>query len=242
MYHGDHAEYHIVTDDTSFYNGNHAISSIRVDPMQPGTLYFSSGTALFYTSDSCKTWKKEILEEPVISFYTNNSSAKNDLFIFTASSVCTFNKSSHTLTRKYLPQSVSPVFSYTSGTLSNTDKIIMYALHHDSKQEIDGEFGYSEVWRSEDKGETWSRIMDPLITNASSGINPSLSMISCAESDAGQAYVVCNRYEERKDNKLLYWYGALKTNDAGKNWNWVWKGGGGSGQIWRKRWNRSFQS
>lgn len=230
-YHGDHAQYNIETQDTSFYNGSNRISAIRVDPVQPGTLYFSSGTALFYTSDSCKTWKKEILEEPVISFYTNNSSAKSDLLIFTGNAVYIFNKSSHTLTRNELPQSSSPVFSYTSGTLIDTDKIIMYALHHDPKQEIDGEFGYSEVWRSEDKGETWQRIMDSLMTNASSGINPSFSMISCAESDAGQAYVVCNRYEEKKDNKLLYWYGALKTNDAGKSWNWVWKGGGGSGKY-----------
>jgi photosystem II stability/assembly factor-like uncharacterized protein len=29
----------------------------------------------------------------------------------------------------------------------------------------------------------------------------------------------------------LYWYGVLKTNNAGNNWEWVWKGGGGSGQY-----------
>ena len=230
-YQGDHAGYSIQTYDTSLYSGKYDISAIRVDPERSGTLYFSMGHVLFYTSDSGKTWKEEILDQPVISLYTNSSSAKSDLFIFTGTSIYTFNKSSHELKRKNIPQSMSPVFSYASGILSKTDKIIIYAIHHDSKQEINGEFGYSEVWQSEDKGETWNRFMDTVITNYSSGIKPSYSMISCAESDAGQAYLVCNRYEEKKDNKLLYWYGALKTNDAGKSWYWVWKGGGGSGKY-----------
>src|SRR5690606_37259130 len=79
--------------------------------------------------------------------------------------------------------------------------------------------------------ENWKRMEEPTITNATSGIRPSYSMISCAEFDAGKAYVVTNRYKERKDDKLIYWYGSLKTNDIGQNWDWVWKGGGGSGQY-----------
>jgi len=40
-------------------------------------------------------------------------------------------------------------------------------------------------------------------------------MISCAEFDAGQAYLISNRYEEKKNNKgFIYWYGAIKTSDA----------------------------
>ncbi len=231
MYHGDHAELSIETTDASLYQGNGRIGAIRVDPVHPGSLFISMGSSLVYTSDSCKTWKKETLGELIISFYTNASSAKDELFIFTENKIYTFNKSSHQLQHRDLPKSVSPIFSCSSGTLSNSDKIVIYALHQDPTKEINGEFGYTEVWRSEDKGETWQRIMDTIITNVSSGKKPSYSMISCAEADAGQAYVVCNRYEEKKNDKMLYWYGAFKTNDAGVSWNWVWKGGGGSGQY-----------
>ncbi len=231
MYHGDHAELSIETTDSSLYHGDGRIGAIRVDPVHPGNLFIGMGSSLIYTFDACKTWKKEILEEPIISFYTNASSAKDELFIFTENKIYTFNKTSHELQHNDLPKSVAPIFSCTSGTLSNSDKIVIYALHQDPTKEINGEFGYTEIWQSEDKGETWNRIMDTVITNASSGMKPSYSMISCAEADAGQAYVVCNRYEEKKNDKMLYWYGAFKTNDAGVSWNWVWKGGGGSGQY-----------
>ena len=46
------------------------------------------------------------------------------------------------------------------------------------------------------------------------------------------AYLICNRYEVKKNNVgFIYWYGALKTSDSGNSWEWVWKGGGGSGQY-----------
>ena len=109
-YEGDHAAFTAETTDTSLYNGKYDISAIRVDPSQKGALYFSMGPKLFYTSDSGQTWKKEILDQPVISLYTNNESAKNDLFIFAGKTVYIFNKSSHTLKRKDIPESMSPAF------------------------------------------------------------------------------------------------------------------------------------
>ncbi|HTE31925.1 MAG TPA: hypothetical protein VK666_16200, partial [Chryseolinea sp.] len=108
---------------------------------------------------------------------------------------------------------------------------IFYALHHDPKEEIQEEFGHSEVWKSTDRGTTWIRLQSPAVTNAASGIKPSYSMIACAEFDAGRAYLVSNRYEEKKAGKMIFWYGAMKTSDAGDQWDWVWKGGGGSGQY-----------
>jgi photosystem II stability/assembly factor-like uncharacterized protein len=229
-YIGDHAEYNAETSDT-LYNSKYHINAIRVDPVTPGGLYIGMGPELLYSSDAGNTWKKEILEESIISMYTNDSGAKNDLYLFTSNDIYIFNKTSHTLSRKRYHPSMSPVFSLTAGTLAKSDKMIMYALHHDTTKEISGEFGYSEVWKSEDTGNSWKRIMDTVITNQSSGINPSYSMISCAETDAANVYLVCNRYEQKNNDRLSYWYGALKTNNAGNSWKWVWKGGGGSGQY-----------
>src|SRR6185312_5539162 len=176
-----------------------------------------------------KTWKKKLLDQNINYLYTNRSGDKNEVSIFTSDAIYFFNKSTKTIHRRNIPKEMSPAFSYTAGTLKNSGETIFYALHYDSKRTNDEESGPTEVWKSEDEGITWKQIIDTMVVNNISGIRPDYSMISCSEFDAARAYIVCNRYEEKKDNKMFYWYGALKTNNAGKNWEWVWKGGGGSG-------------
>lgn len=233
IFKGDHADYSIETTGNSLYaSESGSISAIRADPLDPGTIYISMGSYFFYTVDSGRSWKRESLQQPINFIYTNKVVLKDEVYIFTPSSVFVLNKSSGAISHKILPKAMSPAFSFTCGTEAKSNRMIFYALHHDPNETIQGEFGHSEVWLSEDNGDTWKRIFHPTITNDIVGINPSYSMISCAEFDARQAYLICNRYEEKKNNKgLFYWYGALKTSDAGKSWDWVWKGGGGSGQY-----------
>lgn len=231
-YDGDHANYNIEVYDSSLYDNKYpSIKAIRVDPKSPGRIYFSMGPLFFHTSDAGKTWKKEDLNQPIDYIFTNTDEARDEVYTFTPNAIFIFNKLSQTFKRKDLPKEMSPAFSFTAGRVANSNKIIFYALHHDPKEMIQEEFGHTEVWSSEDQGETWKVIIDPSITNSASEIKPSYSMVSCSEFDAGQAYLVCNRYEEKKGDKTVFWYGALKTCNAGKNWDWVWKGGGGSGQY-----------
>ena len=231
-YMGDHATFLIETSDSSLYDSRYPeINTIRIDPVLRGYIYFSMGPLFFYSFDDGKTWKKKQLKNTISYLYTNKSMLKNEVYIFTSNTIYSFDKSSQTFKRSNLPKEMSPAFSFTAGTLINSDKTVFYALHQDPTKEIQGEFGYTEVWSSEDMGVTWKPITDTTIVNNTSGIRPSYSMIACSELDAGQAYIVCNRYEEKKGSKTLYWYGALKTNDAGESWGWVWKGGGGSGQY-----------
>ncbi|MEP7257026.1 MAG: hypothetical protein ABI687_01530 [Flavitalea sp.] len=230
-YEGDHASFNVTYKDSSQEIGERGISYIRIDPVLPGHLYFSRESVFYYSTDAGKSWTFNDLKEKISYLYTNSSSAKNEVFIFTTGAIYTLNKLSWSFTRKEIPATVAPALCFTAGTLANSDRMIFYALRHDPSLPIKEEFGYSEVWTSADKGNSWERIMDTLIVNQRSGKKPSYSMIACAEADAGQAYLVTNRYEEKKGDHLLYWYGALKTGDAGKSWNWVWKGGGGSGKY-----------
>lgn len=232
-YIGDHADFRIETKENSLYTRKSGrIGTIRVDPVHSGTVYFSMGSYFFYTVDAGVNWNRQEIPQSVEFIYTNKTGLKDDVFIFTASSVYIFNKISLKISRKDLPRTMSPAFSFTGGTEAKSDKVIFYALHHDQNETIQGEFGHSEVWMSEDKGNTWKRVMHPVVTNDVAGIKPSYSMISCSEFDARNAYLISNRYEEKKSNKtFIYWYGALKTADAGNSWEWVWKGGGGSGQY-----------
>ena len=233
VFRGDHADFSLKTSGSSFYAHEFGrIGSIRVDPLQSRSIYFSMGPYFFSSFDSGVNWQRETLQQPIDFIYTNKTILKDEVYIFTASSVCVFNKSSRAIIQKKFPMAMSPAFSFTGGIETSGGKVIFYALHHDPKEITQEEFGHSEVWQSEDLGDTWKRLLNPVITNDIAGIKPSYSMISCAEFDAGQAYLICNRYEERIDNKgFVYWYGALTTRDAGKSWNWVWKGGGGSGRY-----------
>jgi len=232
-YTGDHANFNITTSANSLYDDRFGrIGAIRVDPVNKGSIYFSMGPLFFYSSDDGNTWKKENFIQEIQYLYTNSSSAKNHVYIATDNTIIVFDKTAQTFTRKELPKEMLPAFSFSAGTVANGDDMLFYALHHDINQVIDGEFGYSEVWFSEDHGETWKQLQDSVVTNLHSGIKPSYSMISCAEYDAEQVYLVTNRYEEQTDSERpLYWYGALKSNNKGGSWKWVWKGGGGSGQY-----------
>ena len=231
-YEGDHASYSFKTVSTSLYNSESPdINRIKVDPVKKDMLYFSMGKAFYYSNDHGKTFNRKDLQQPVDFIYTNPASLKDEVLIFTANSIYTFNKSSNAVVEKALPPAMAPAFSFTGGTVKDSEQVILYALHHDQSKTIEEEFGYTTLWTSLDNGATWKKIDNKIINNDRFKITPSYSMVSCPEFDAQHAYVVCNRYEEKTGNKSVHWYGALKTDDSGNNWNWVWKGGGGSGQY-----------
>jgi photosystem II stability/assembly factor-like uncharacterized protein len=224
----DHASYYATAKDTTLYKSGSHVTAIRIDPSDSKTIYIAMGPNLLFSNDNGQSWHKQPFEQKIISLFTTKG---KPLYIFTGNSVYTFDKVSQQTQEHPLPTQMAPVFSYAAGTIKGSDKTVLYALHHDVNKPIEGEFGYSEIWTSGDEGKTWQQITDSTITNAGSKINPSYSMIACAETDAAQAYVVCNRYEDKASGALKYWYGALKTDDAGSSWHWTWKGGGGSGQY-----------
>lgn len=230
VYMGDHASYQLETTKGSLYE-NGGISNIRVDPVRKGALYFSIHHFFFYSADGGNTWKKQALNNPVDFIYTGTNKEDDAVYIFTTNEVHIFHPSSQSFTQKPLPAAMTPAFSFTGGITAQKNKTTLYALHQHSQDMPNGEPGPGQVWISADTGTTWKQVTNTVITNNDATISPSYSMIRCAENDADKAYLVCNGYVEKNNDKTLHWYGALKTNDGGSNWNWVWKGGGGSGQY-----------
>ena len=188
----DHASYYATAKDTNLYKSGSHVSAIRIDPSNSQTIYIAMGPNLLYSNDNGQTWRKQPFEQKIISLFITK---EKPLYIFTANSVFTFDKASHQIQEHALPAEMSPVFSYAAGTIKGSDKTVMYALHHDVTKPVEGEFGYSEIWTSGDDGNTWQRITDTTITNAHSGIDPSYSMIACAEADARSAIGRRNRRE-----------------------------------------------
>jgi photosystem II stability/assembly factor-like uncharacterized protein len=227
---GDHAELVIETTDSTLYTNGDEINSVRVDPDNSSTLYFSLGSAFFYSFDGGQTWAKKNLSQKIDALYTNSDSLKNLVYIFSDSEIFIFDKNSKSVVHEDLPKAMSPAYSFSAGKVKKTDQVIFYALHQLVPTDNSFAFASSEVWISTDYGRNWAKSDDVLISNTT-GTKPSLVSVRCAEFDAEKAYLVCNKYEEKKDNNTQIWYGALMTANGGKNWNWVWKGGGGSAQY-----------
>src|ERR671912_401183 len=221
----------------NFPNG---ANSFAFDPHDNTTIYIGS-SSLNRSTDGGKTWeqifpvKEEIVSEKYEGDHANYSFKTVSTSLYNSesgdiNSIYTFNKRSNAVIEKVLPPAMVPAFSFSGGTVKDSEQVILYALHHDQSKAIEEEFGYTTLWTSLDNGATWKKIDDKTINNDRYKITPSYSMVSCPEFDAQHAYLVCNRYEEKTGKQSIHWYGALKTDDSG-NWNWVWKGGGGSGQY-----------
>ena len=222
IFQGDHGDYRIEAVPGSLYGGG-KIGNVRVEPGQSATIYLSMGSNFLYTNDSGKTWNKVPVQQSINFIYTNKTSLKEEVYIFTASAIYVFNKATHTIINKVLPKEMTPASSITGGTITKSDKVIFYAMHHNSEGTAPGD----EVWKSEDSGSTWKQMTDRVVTNAAgNSTKPVYTAISCSEFEAEQAYLIASRYDENKDNLNLRWSGILKTTDSGNSWDWVLKLGG----------------
>ncbi|MGC4034435.1 MAG: hypothetical protein QM764_00640 [Chitinophagaceae bacterium] len=227
---GDHANYKIETSGNSLYETKaENISNVRIDPMSDHNLYISMGGYFLYSADAGASWKKEDCGSKIQFIYTNNENLKDSVFIFTENDLFVFDKKTKQLEKKELPAGMQPAFSFTGGITKQNKSGLFYALHNVSS-EAGSEFGNTELWKSSD-GYHWAQVKQPFIVDKAAAFVPSYSMITCSEFNAEKAYLITNRYKEIKDTSAIYWYGAIKTDDAGDHWDWKWKGGGGSGQY-----------
>ena len=233
VYTGDHATCKLLVAASSLYAADEGeINAVLADPVTRGAVYFTMGRFFFFTADAGVSWKRIELAEKIISLYGNTVNLKAKILLFSASAIFVFDKQQKTITRQPLPRVMQPAFSFSAGVRKGSRQLLLYALHQDSTKKSEAEFGYTEVWQSSNGGISWQPLQDAAVTNGGDDARPSFSMIACAALDAGNAYIVSNRYIMTGSNgKSAYWYGALKTADAGRHWKWVWKAGGGAGEY-----------
>lgn len=229
-YYGDHAEYQIETNGNSLYNSlSPQIKNIHVDPVNQNAIYFSMGNYFYYSLNNCASFDRIEITAQIESIYVNNISPVHEIFIFTAGSLHIFNVSSKYIREVSFPKTMSPAFSFCGGITKNKNTVF-YALHYDTSSLSAGQYRRTDIFTSTD-GFHWNKAIHPLITNSNNS-KPNFIRISCAEFDAEHAYAITDMYEEKnKEREIKYYYGAIKTNDAGKEWHWVFKAGGGSGQY-----------
>ena len=239
---GDHASLNIITKENSVYNimeengntihgGYPVVKNIKVDPNDDGQLYFSLHNYFFYTQDDGISWGRMKFESNIDFIYTNTTSLKNEVYVFTSTEVNVIDKSTWTGSSVSFPTQMQPAFSITGGTIKEEGNTIFYALHNDESLRGQGGIAPTTLWISRDLGLTWGQDQHPVISNSNKEI-PTYSQLAASENDAANVYVVTSSYQEQKDDgTIAHWYGTIKSSDAGKSWKWVWKGGGGSGQY-----------
>ena len=200
---GDHANYRIETVETSLYNkvtGPKRVNNVLVDPVNRQHIYFSMGSSFFYTENDGDSWKHIDLGHPVDFIYTNASVLQEQVYVFTSHEIHILNKKTKEMKTEPLPDKMTPAFSTTGGIMVNSKEVVFYTLHNVPDEKAGQEFNYSEVWISKDLGKSWDIAGDPQLNNNKFGIKPSFSRLSSAEHDAAHTYIVCNRYEEKKED------------------------------------------
>ena len=207
------------------------MKNIKVDPNDDGQLYFSLHNYFFYTQDGGISWERLKFENEIDFIYTNTSSLKSEVYVFTSEDVNVINESTWIASSVSFPSQMQPAFSITGGTIKEDGNTIFYALHNDASFRSQGGIAPTTLWISRDLGLTWKQNKDTVIVNTDKEI-PTYSQLAASENDAANVYVVTSSYQEQKtEGTIAHWYGAIKSSDAGKSWKWVWKGGGGSGQY-----------
>ncbi len=230
----DHASHSIVTKRESLYSsrGRHkSVRNIMVDPIDPNRVYFSINNHFFYTSDGCLSWNKISFERAIKFIYTNTTDLKEQVYAFSAYGLNVIDKNTRAYSFVTFPEHMQPAFSFTGGTINGAKSAVFFGLHNDESLRVHGGVAPTTLWISRDSGKTWDQNQDNVIMNSGNEI-PTYSKLVASENDASNVYAVTSSYEEKnEDGSIAYWYGTLKSSDAGKSWKWVWKGGGGSGQY-----------
>ena len=231
---GDHASFSIRTKESSRYSNigyNKTVRNIKVDPNDSDNIYFSINNHFFYSSNGGVTWGKLTFKRTIEFIYTNTSDLQKKVIIFSANGLNVLDKNTWDYSFTAFPEQMQPAFSFSGGNVEGENNSVFYGLHNDESLREGGGEAPTTLWISMDSGKTWKQNHHKIIINVGNE-TPTYSKLAASENNASSVYVVTSSYQEKKgDGTIGYWYGAIKSSDAGSSWKWVWKGGGGSGQY-----------
>jgi len=231
---GDHASFYIHTKEGSLYRNAGEFTTIRnvkVDPNNSDNLYFSINNHLYYSSDRGGSWGKIKLDKTVDFIYSNTSELREKVYVFSTNGLYVIDKSTMDYTFTLFPEKMQPAFSISGGITGVEGNTVFYALHNDESLSKDGGVAPTTLWISRNSGKTWEQDHNPIVNNEKYDL-PTYAKLAASENNAASVYLVTSSYQGEKQNgTLVFWFGIIKSDDAGKSWKWAWKGGGGSSQY-----------
>ena len=234
----DHADTYYVSRDNFPRGPGVSVRAILVDPEDSKHIFAAINCrsqvdrlyGVFYTEDGGCTWALATeLKNPIIRLFAPPG-GENLIFVFSANSFCTLNKGTHEIktAENVLPEQMIPLACVDGGADPETGTFRFWAVTPaDRRANKPG-----GVYLSEDDAVSWRQI-SPVLTDSESAAAgrrvSSFRYITCAAQHGRTAYLVCDAvFQKNERGEIGLWYGILKTENAGKNWQWVYRAGGGS--------------
>jgi len=231
---GDHASYSILTIEGSIYSkvGDFTtVRNVRVDPNNADNIYFSINNHFYYSTDRGVSWGKITIKKNVAFIYTNTSELKEKVYVFSSIGLHVVDKHTWDHSFTMFPDQMQPAFSFSGGKAEGEEHAVFYALQNDESLSRDGGVAPTTLWQSRNSGKTWKKNLNPVVINDEYEL-PTYATLAASENNASSVYIVTSSYQgEKAEGTIVYWFGIIKSGDAGKSWKWVWKGGGGSSQY-----------
>ncbi len=236
---GDHAEQYFVTGQGEM---RAEIVKVRIDPGNSDRIYIGltspyestvaegekgveTGAPVLISSDRGRTWRElaRVAGTTVLAIVPGNwDGLPDELIVVTDKAVARIIESTGEITEQPLPGLRAAHADAGAGK----DGSVIYLMTSSSSQPDYLPSG-DEIYRSVDRGLTWTLAMGGLLEQqAKSGNKPVFSTIAVCESRPEVAYLSCNRYYTGKEEDRQF--GIFRTDDGGTNWRWVFQADGDS--------------
>ncbi len=231
---GDHAEQFFVTGEGEMRG---EIVKVRVDPGDGNHIYIGltppyestpadgkqttkNGAPVMVTNDRGNSWRElaRVTGSTVLAIVPGSWDGLSDeLTVVTDNTIARITESTGEIDEYPLPGTRA---AHAAAGVE-PDGSVIYLLISSSPTP-----GYlpsgEEIFRSDDRGRSWKRIMGGLLEDAEvSGKTPVFSTIAVCENDPEVAYLSCNRYYPAQgDNRH---FGIFKSTNSGESWRWVFR-------------------
>jgi photosystem II stability/assembly factor-like uncharacterized protein len=231
---GDHAEQFFVTREGEMRG---EIVKVRVDPENGNHIYMGLtppyestpadgkrttkiGTPVMVTTDRGGNWRElaRVTGSTVLAIIPGSWDGRPDeLTVVTDKCVARITESTGGVTEYPLPDTRAAHADAGVG-LEGSVLYLMTSGKPDRGYLPAGD----GVYRSDDRGQSWKRVMRGLLADAEvSGKTPVFSTIAACENNPEVAYLSCNRYYVGQEGKRHF--GIFKSTDSGESWHWVFR-------------------
>ncbi len=232
---GDHAEHSYQTTD-GMPDGE--LRKVRLDPAVPGRIFVGIGPAYVYdpvtgprptgensrlllSDDSGGTWRAlaEVAGRSIFALLPGSWDGKpGEIAVVTELGVSVIDVASGAVTFNRVG---GGRLIQAEGARRASGSVIYAIGSNDSATTLPAG---DSVFRSFDRGCSWTPIMTGLASHPASGQKSIFSCLAASEGHGESAYLSCSSYFGEVDGQIQRQFGTLRTDDCGGTWRWVFRG------------------
>ncbi len=237
---GDEADHALVSGDN--WPGGE-IQAIVIDPVGRGHLYIGiyrdRRLTVHYSGNNGKSWEEiyATAGNRLHALYPDPQSSGDNrrLFLFYDSGISVIAVKKPAEEKIKLPSRIKSVFHAACGINPGTGQPLFYIT---AQMMGENEIRPTEIWKSEDKGETWQQLdveLEGSPAGPETGLVPEYTLLAVSEMDAVNIYAGVGGYlysntggypeipEPTGAGSVVSYFGVIKSSNGGGSWGWVLK-------------------